>query len=202
MASSVVQMTQEIGLAERAAAGDRGAFRELVELHKERVFRIALGLTRNHHDAEDLVQDVFIRAYASLQRFRGDARLGSWLYRITVNAARDQHRRGVARRRHLTGSIEQPGLELVADGPDGDPERLAASRRIRRDIDEAVLGLTESERTIFILRHDGHLTLREIAETLGRAEGTVKNLLHRAVHKLRRRLAHYLETDSRQGGAV
>lgn len=200
MAGTVVQMADDSSLVARASSGDRGAFRQIVETHKEQVFRLALGLTRNHHDAEDLVQDVFIRAYSALDRFRGDAKIGSWLHRITINAARDRHRRGVARRLDVTGSLEQPGLELVADGPDGDPERLAASRRIRSDVDRAVLGLTEAERTIFVLRHDSHLTLKEIAATIGRAEGTVKNLLHRAVRKMRKRLAHHLVGPGRLAG--
>ncbi len=86
VAEWTMTVTDDRALVRRACEGDRSAFRQIVESHKGQVFSVALGLTRNHHDAEDLVQEVFLRAYQSLGRFRGDAQLATWLHRITVNA--------------------------------------------------------------------------------------------------------------------
>jgi RNA polymerase sigma-70 factor, ECF subfamily len=81
------------GLVERARAGDRAAFREIVETHKERLYAVALGMMRDHHDAEDAVQECFLRAYRSLATFQAGAQVGSWLYRIAVNVCLDASRR-------------------------------------------------------------------------------------------------------------
>ena len=184
----------EDDLVGRAADGNRDAFRTLVETHSGQVYRIALGLVRNHHDAEEAVQETFLRAFRGLDSFRGDAIISSWLYRIAVNASHDVGRR---RRRVPEPLPEGPaaGPEPVTDHPDHDPERWAASRLLRADIDRAVLRLSDRERTIFVLRHDAGLKLSEIAEVLGKADGTVKNLLFRAVRKLRKTLAVHLETQ-------
>ncbi len=178
-------------LIEHRARGDRETFRVIVEAEADRVYRIALGLMRDHHDAEEVVQEVFLRAYKAIDRFRGDAALSSWLYRITVNVAQDHRKRRQRWFQRLVSSDPLP--EAEERRPDGDPERLAAGSLLRSDIDRAVLALAERERTIFILRHDAGLKISEIATVLGRAEGTVKSLLHRAVRKLRTALAHHLE---------
>ena len=181
-------------LARRAAAGDRETFRMLVEAHSDQVYRIALGIVRNHHDAEEVVQETFLRAYRGLGRFRGDAAFSSWIYRIAVNAGNDLGRK--QRRRWWERPMEPnlaAGSEPVSNHPEHDPERLAASRRIRADVDRAVLDLTTREREIFVLRHDAGLKLAEIAQVIGRSEGTVKNLLFRAVRKLRRSLGNHLD---------
>ena len=188
MAETLVETTE---LIEHAAGGDREAFRAIVEAEADRVYSIALGLMRDHHDAEEVVQEAFLRAYKALDRFRGEAALSSWLYRITVNVAQDHLRR---RRRWLQRLVSSDPLpEPAEQNPGSDPERLAAGSQIRSDIDRAMFSLSDRERTIFILRHDAGLKISEIAVILGRAEGTVKSLLHRAVHKLRTDLAHHLE---------
>jgi RNA polymerase sigma-70 factor (ECF subfamily) len=194
MATVTGTLPMTTDLVEGAARGDREAFRAIVETEGDRVYRIALGLMRDHHDAEEVVQDAFVRAFRSLGRFRGDAALSSWLYRITVNVAHDHRRRRGRWRRHVDD--EPVPADAAETRPDADPERLAAAAGIRTDIDRAVLGLSERERTVFILRHDGGLKIAEIAEVLGRAEGTVKNLLFRAVRKLRAALADHLEVAS------
>ncbi len=180
-------------LVERARRGDRTAFRAIVEVHQERVYRLALGLTRNEHDAEDVVQEVFLRAYRSLDAFRGDARLSTWLYRITVNTAH-----AAARRRSVRATdplTTDDGIELpVAEGrPAANPERALESRAAGAAIRAAVSRLSEAERTVFVLRHEADLPLAEIARATGRAGGTVRNLLFRALRKLRRELAVYAD---------
>jgi RNA polymerase sigma-70 factor (ECF subfamily) len=171
----------EARLVRRAQDGDREAFREIVDSHKKNVYWLALSYTRNHHDAEDLVQEVFLRAYRSIRRFRGDAKIGSWLYRITLNGCRDWGRR---RPRHATED-DMVCAELPAEGLEADPERSAASVALRAHIDRAVTRLTARERAVFVLRHERGLSTRETADVLERAEGTVKNLLFKALNKLR-----------------
>jgi RNA polymerase sigma-70 factor (ECF subfamily) len=182
------EMTEH--LVRRAVAGDRAAFRQLVERQAPTIFRIALGLVRSHHDAEEAVQETFLRVWRALPRFRGEAGFESWVHRIAVNAAHDQLRRRGRRSREAPAA---PEAHPVTISPDPDPERQALSRRLRVDIDRAVLRLTPAEREIFVLRHDAGLSLAEVARALGRAEGTVKSLLFRAVRKLRAELAEYVE---------
>jgi RNA polymerase sigma-70 factor (ECF subfamily) len=174
-------------LVERARDGDRGAFREIVEAHQGRLYSLALGLLRDRQDAEDAVQEAFLRAYRGLKGFRGGSQLGSWLYRIAVNVCLESRRR---RRPLALGapieSAEDP--RLVEDRPEADPERRASSAGLRQAIDAAILRLSPLERAAFALRHDGGLPLLEIARVLGRAEGTIKAVLFRALRKLQREL--------------
>lgn len=173
-------------LVERARRGDRTAFQQIVESHKEQVFQLALGMTRNHHDAEDMVQEVFLKAYKSLQRFRGQAKLSSWLYRITLNTCHDARRR---RRPEEAGNLAEVGdaatLRLAEESPRADPHRRSESQQIGLRVRSALGQLTAAERSVFVLRHYNQLSTREAAEALDRAEGTVKNLLFRALRKLR-----------------
>lgn len=183
-------------LVASARRGDREAFRQIVERHQNDVYYLALGLLRNPDDAEDAVQDVFIRAYKSLARFRGDARLGTWLYRVTLNACRDQQRKArFARLQHSLGLLPDPESRWVEERADADPERLAASGRIRQDLARALDRLSPAERDTFVLRQLQELSIRETAQVTGRAEGTVKNLLFRALRKLQKELAVYREAE-------
>ena len=190
--TEAAEAMDEKELVERARQGDREAFRVLVERHQDDVFYLALGFLRNRDDAEDVVQEVFIRAYKSLDRFRGQAGLGTWLYRVTLNACRDHQRR----RRFLTlqesiGLVPRAEERWVEERAEADPERVTHAGHLRRDIARALERLTPAERSVFVLRQLQQLSIRETAEVLGRAEGTVKNLLYRALRKLQKELAVY-----------
>ncbi len=183
-------------LVERARRGGRDAFRQLVERHQDDVFYLALGLLRNRDDAEDVVQDVFIRTYKTLERFRGQARLATWLYRVTLNACRDfQRRRRFATLQESLGLVPRAESRWVEERADADPERAAASGELRREVARAVERLSPAERDVFVLRQYNQLSIRETAEITGRAEGTVKNLLFRALRKLQKELAVYREAE-------
>lgn len=158
-------MTDEQELIHKAQSGDAAAFGRLAERSKVHVFRLAYDLTGNRHDAEDLSQDVFVKAYRSLHAFRGDAKWSTWLYRITVNACHD-HRESAARR--TIGAEE----ELDEAAPQGDaanapvpPDRAAHSRILGQHIERALGGLSQRERAVFTLRHYHDLRLKEIAAT-------------------------------------
>jgi RNA polymerase sigma-70 factor, ECF subfamily len=175
-------------LITRAAAGDPAAFQALVERHRSMVYRVAFQFAGNHHDAEDIAQDVFIKVYRSLGRFRHDAQLSSWLYRIVMNACIDH------RRRHRLATVTPSGEDadealrnLAAEGPG--PEARAYAGELGQALEAAVRRLPEGQRVVFVMRHHQGLKLGEIAEALGLAEGTVKRQLHAAVHRLRRVLA-------------
>jgi len=165
-----------------AAGGDRAAFQILVERHRRMVYRVAYQFAGNHHDADDIAQEVFIKVYRSLDRFRRDAQFTSWLYRIAMNACIDH------RRRH-DGRAEDEGTQLAlasAHAVDPDPESRAYAGELGRVLRAAVDRLPPRQRLIFVMRHFEDLKLLDIARALGLAEGTVKRQLHAAVHRLRR----------------
>jgi RNA polymerase sigma-70 factor, ECF subfamily len=171
-------------LISRAAGGDLAAFQALVERHRSMVYRVAYQFAGNHHDAEDIAQEVFIKVYRSLDKFRQDAQLSSWLYRIVMNACIDH------RRRHLpAGSApfgeeaEQRLLNTVEEAPG--PEACAYAGELGQVLELEINRLPPGQRIVFVMRHHQGLKLGEIADALGLAEGTVKRQLHAAIHRLR-----------------
>ena len=169
-------------LAAAAAGGDRGAFQTLVERHRGLVYRVAYQFSGNHHDADDIAQEVFIKVYRSLGRFRQDAQFTSWLYRIAMNACIDH------RRRHAFGASSDEAETALANHPAGEPgpEARTYAGELGQALQAAIDGLPPRQRLIFAMRHFEDLKLIEIASALGLAEGTVKRQLHAAVHRLRR----------------
>ena len=176
-------------LITRAAGGDPTAFQALVERHRSMVYRVAFQFAGNHHDAEDIAQDVFIKVYRSLEKFRQDAQLTSWLYRIVMNACIDH------RRRHLPSGTaafgdeaEQKLLNTPEESPG--PEAYAYAGELGELLQAEIARLPHGQRLVFVMRHHQGLKLCEIAEALGLAEGTVKRQLHAAIHRLRHALTH------------
>lgn len=185
---------QERALVQRIQAGDSKAFRELVETHKENVYYLALDLTGNHYDAEDVSQEVFIKAYNGIGKFKGGAKLNTWLYRITMNTFIDKKRKKSLQVVKLPATDDDDELnpiDLAADGVTGNPERELAASSIDAHIQEALQSLSDQERAVFIMRHYEDMALKEISQTLEIAEGTVKSLLFRSIRKLRQRLSFY-----------
>jgi len=166
------------------------AFREIVELYKHQIYSVSLDFTGNHHDAEDVVQEVLIKVYRSLHKFRGDARLSTWLHRVTVNTCLDRRRKASV---PTTSSEEIPQYaeRFAASDPQCNPEKAAELNRMQEQIDGALSSLTPLERSVFVLRNYSGLPLKEVARVLGRSEGTVKNMLWRALRKLQKELAIY-----------
>ena len=182
----------EVELVRRLQAGEVSAFRELVESHKQRVFALAYDLTGNTQDAEDLSQEAFIKVHRSISSFRGEAKLGSWLYRIVVNLALNRRRKKAVSEMELRESFEGDGLPAPhAAAGEGSPEHATEAAFIRRDLRRALAKLSEQQRTIFVLRHDQDLPLRQIGAILKISEGTVKSQLFRALRKLQEHLAFY-----------
>jgi RNA polymerase sigma-70 factor, ECF subfamily len=168
----------------RARQGDNDAFRALVERHSRSAFRLAFRMTGNEQDAEDVVQESFLRAYRHLGRFEARADFGTWLYRIVANSAVElirvrQSRQNRARMEPIDEVAAMPASELPA------PDRLAASADIRRRVAEAMDGLSPLERAAFTLRHYEGRTTDEISRTLRLGTSAAKHAVFRAVKKLR-----------------
>jgi RNA polymerase sigma-70 factor (ECF subfamily) len=174
-------------LVARSAGGDAAAFQALVERHRSMVYRVAYQFAGNHHDAEDIAQEVFIKVYRSLDRFRQDAQMTSWLYRIVMNACIDHRRRQRPAAVAAFGDeAEQRMLNTPEETPD--PEDRAYAGELGEVLESEIARLPQGQRMVFIMRHHHGLKLSEIADALGLAEGTVKRQLHAAIHRLRGRL--------------
>ena len=184
---------------ERTLAGDRDAFRILVERHSANVFRLAYRMTGNRHDAEEVVQEAFLRAYQKLGQFAARANFGTWVYRIAANYAIDRmrQRRSEEARREAPGRTTEDGAEIapVTIFPDSapSPERLAQSRQLALHMRRALNDLTPAERTAFVMRHWGGSGIEEIAEALKSSTSAAKNTVFRSVQKLRRALEPFVE---------
>jgi len=174
-------------LIARAADGDRAAFVTLVERHRGMVYRVAFQYAGNHHDADDIAQEVFIKVHRSLGGFRRDARFTSWLYRVAMNACIDHGRRR-SPAFSLDGGDDDRPFEVAADDPG--PDQRVYAGEVREAVEAAVDRLPPQQRLIVTMRHFEGMKLTDIADALGIAEGTVKRQLHSAVHRLRRALGN------------
>ncbi|MDO4517523.1 MAG: sigma-70 family RNA polymerase sigma factor [Bacillota bacterium] len=175
-------MEDERRLIQKARAGDQTAFETLVRLHQRMVYGLALSLTRSHQDAEEITQTVFLKAWRGLDRFRGEASLSTWLYRLTRNACTDLSRQNQKRREDR--SLEDPALTALADRSPL-PQEAAEQRERRKALLTALETLPEDSRTVLLLREVEGFSYQEIAQTLGLSQGTVKSRLSRARRALR-----------------
>lgn len=169
----------EAAAVARARTGDGDAFRLLVERYGRSVFRLGYRLTGNEQDAEDVVQETFLRAYRQLERYDGRASFHTWIYRIAANYSLDLLR---ARRR-----VEVPEPERLPSGATP-ADRMVLSAEINEQLRCAMDELSARERSAFVLRHYEGLSIEEISKTLGIAESAAKQSIFRAVQKLRRSL--------------
>jgi RNA polymerase sigma-70 factor (ECF subfamily) len=168
-------------------AGDEEAFAGLVERHSRNLFRLAYRMTGNEHDAEEVVQETFLRAYRRLDQFKAQASVGTWLYSIAINCARDllQQQKKHQGHRELESPERPSALEREAAG-EPLPDRLALSAELSRQVALALRRLTSKERAALVLRHFEGLSIEEIGRTLGLRPSATKNSIFRAVRKLRR----------------
>ena len=199
-----VESTQAIAesdaiAVERTLAGDREAYRVLVERHSHNVFRLAYRMTGNRHDAEEVVQEAFLRGYQKLGQFAARSNFGTWVYRIAANYAIDRMRQ----RKSEESQREQPGrateegveMDLMSTVPDAapNPERLAQSGQLANHMRRALSELTPAERTAFVMRHWGGSGIEEIAGALKSSTSAAKNTVFRSVQKLRKALEPFVE---------
>ncbi|MFK7862946.1 MAG: RNA polymerase sigma factor [Pseudohongiellaceae bacterium] len=172
-------------LAQRAANGDRDAFQTIVEENKQRMFTVAQSVIRDAGVAEDIVQEAFIKAYRSLENFRGESKLSTWLHRITYLTAIDFQR---AQARHIKLAEPETSTETIDSSPYASSESAVDAKQLKHRLEGALTCLTDFEQSVFTLRHMQNFKLKEIAVVLDRSEGAIKNILFRAIRKLRDQL--------------
>jgi RNA polymerase sigma-70 factor, ECF subfamily len=178
-------------------AGDREAFRLLVERHTRSIYGVAYRMTGNHLDAEEIVQETFLRAYKSLQRFELRSSFATWIYRIAVNRCLD-----FLKARKMTDTVQiadDPGsgenereIQVAANNPG--PDRLLLSGEARQKITDAIRLLSPTERVAFTMRHMEGKSIEEISRTLKVRTSAAKNSVFRAVQKIRHELQPLVET--------
>ncbi|RUX92470.1 MULTISPECIES: RNA polymerase sigma factor [unclassified Mesorhizobium] len=168
----------DMHLVRRALARDGDAFRTIIKTHNQRLYRIARGVVRNDSEAEDIVQEAYVRAFAHLDAFRGDSSLATWLSRIVINEALGRLRK----RRRTVALPENPQAEIIQFplNPSDDPERTMAQRQILQLVERATDSLPDVYRTVFVARVIEGLSIEETADLLGVRPQTVKTRLHRA----------------------
>jgi RNA polymerase sigma-70 factor (ECF subfamily) len=174
-------------MVDRARDGDDEAFGVIVETYRDRLFGLALGIVRNRDTAEDVVQEAFIKAYKNLKRFRGEASIYTWLYRIAVNTAHNH-----LRKRSRTGGVDFDDVAPFIEARGLNPADSAANTELGEAIESAVSQLPPRQQEVFILHYFEQMTHREIADTLGVTEGAVKANFFHAVQKLKGALKTYV----------
>ena len=185
----------EMDLIREAQAGSRTAFDALVRQYEHQVLRLALHLTGSEHDAEDIYQEAFLKAYRYIGNFRFECSFYTWIYRIVTNLCLDQLRRRKTRREDHAIVVDRSGdeIDLLASVSDdrsfSNPGRELDRKRLGDKIQTALDKLTPRERMVFELKHYQGLRLRTIGEMLNTTEETAKNTLFRATKKLRAQLA-------------
>ncbi|HUE03876.1 MAG TPA: sigma-70 family RNA polymerase sigma factor [Bryobacteraceae bacterium] len=191
-----MELSDSVAVAQ-ARAGDSGAFRVLVERHSRHLFRLAYRMTGHQQDAEDVVQETFLRAYRQLSKFDDRASFGTWLYRIAANCALDLIR--ARKRRGSQTEAADPDapdpMQAVPD-PAPAPDRLALSAEVGREVAATLDSLSDMERTAFVLRHYEGMCIDDIGRTLGVQPNAAKHSIFRAVQKLRRALEPLVSSAS------
>ena len=178
--------SDDMQLVRRALARDGDAFRTIIKTHNQRLYRIARGVVRNDSEAEDIVQEAYVKAFAHLDAFRGDSSLATWLSRIVINEALGRLRK----RRRTVALPENPQAEIIRFplNPSDDPERTMAQRQILQLVERATDSLPDVYRTVFVARVIEGLSIEETADLLGVRPQTVKTRLHRARTLVRKAL--------------
>jgi RNA polymerase sigma-70 factor (ECF subfamily) len=201
LASTIVR-DDESALVSAAKGGDTGAFEELVNRYERKIFRLGMNITQNREDAEDVMQDAFLKSYQNLDRFQGDSRFYTWLVRIAVNEALMKLRK----RRPNQVSLDEPlkdgdGEESVFReiedwGPS--PEKKFAQVELNEILNSVIIDLDPIFRVAFLLRDVEGLSTEETAQILGISVAAVKSRLLRARLKLRQKLNKYFRRSETQ----
>ncbi len=184
----------ESHLVSLARSGDLDAFGQLYRRHAPGVYNLVLRILGNPDDAEDVKQEVFLRAHRSLDSFRGNARFSTWIYRIATNLSLDE-----LRKRKPVVSVDQlssdSSWEPVSKNTEADPERLLQRKAARDAVQAALMAMPPHYRILIVLRHIEDLSYEEIAEVVGCSVNALNVRLHRAREAFRRALAPYMSVE-------
>jgi RNA polymerase sigma-70 factor (ECF subfamily) len=190
----VFEMKEEV-LIKQAQDGDKGALKMLFEDNKKKIFYLAYQYVHNAEDAEDILQETFIKAFHSLPKydFQNGTGFSPWLYRIGINCSIDYLRRN-KRARETRGIDDFPNIP--SSSQNSDPEYSSGLKEIRERIDEFLKKLTEKQRMIFVLKHYQELSTKEIAEYMNCSEGSVKKQLFRAVGAIKKQFRDFFTENN------
>lgn len=172
-------------LVATASAGVDGSFEELVRRYQRPISAYVYRMVGDYEAALDLTQEIFIKVYGSLSRYRAEFKFSTWIYKIAHNSAVDHLRRGAGRERSLNAGIEGDGYELPIESGRLSPEQESERTERRLEIESVVRSLPSAYRELIILRHSQDLTYEEIVDVTGLPLGTVKNRLFRAREMMR-----------------
>lgn len=191
------QRVDEHALIRAAQRGDPDAFEHLVRTYDQQVLRMAFNLLHSQEDARDVYQEVFLRVYRNLSKFRFDCSFSTWLYRIVANLCLDQIRKWKVRKEESqsidTTAGEVDRFQFVPEQrADVDPQRQLLSAEVKARIEDVLEQLTPRERLVFEMRHFQGMRLRAIGESLGVTEEAAKNCLFRATQKMRAALGEFV----------
>jgi RNA polymerase sigma-70 factor, ECF subfamily len=194
--SAAAPVLSDFELVERVRAGDAVAFELIMRRHNRRLFRLARSILRSGAEAEDVVQETYVRAYASLDQFVGPHGLAAWLARIAANEALGRVRgwgRVVSLEEYLGGEDADVRRVETMTSEHPDPERMTGTSELRRLLEVAIDALPDEFRTVFVLRAVEGMSIAETAEALSIRPETVKTRLHRARHRLQQTLGARLD---------
>jgi len=192
----------ESRLVRRLKQRDEAAFREMVNTYQQQVFNLVFRMLGNREESEDLAQEVFVTVFKSIDRFRGDSKLSTWIYRIAVNHCKNRFKYLARRMHHASQTLDEVS-ERNAAGRDGgpammlqaqisEPDKVVEGMQLEEAIQREIAALDEDQRVLIILRDIQGLSYQEIASITGLAEGTVKSRLHRARMSLKDNLKRFM----------
>ena len=194
-------------LVKQYISGNQAAFLEIMERYREKIYRIARAVLRNHSDAEEITQDTFVRAHRGLARFRGDSSLATWLHSIAINLARNRYWFNFRRRQHAMVSLDSPLRDDSAStfsdllaAESATPVREAVSSEFSGLIEVCMTQLAPAHREILTLRNILHHSYEEIGAKLGITVGTVKSRIARARYNVRVILSEMCPEFARESG--
>lgn len=199
-------------LIERLKRRDEAAFNELIQLYQGRIYRLVFRMLGDRAEAEDLAQEVFITVFKSIDGFRGDSKLSTWLYRVATNHCKNRikylQRRARGKKKEFDEIAEHDALESATMNPTSPihrPDHLVEAYQKEQILKVAIAALEDDHRELIVLRDIEHMTYDQIQEITGLPQGTVKSRLHRARHALRekvKRLAEGRRSSMPPGGAT
>lgn len=189
--SALAARTHDAELTPRAAKGDERAFEQIMRLHNRLLYRTARSILKTDADAEDAVQEAYLRAWRGLSKFRADAKLSTWLVRIVINEALGRLRRRSAQIISLGPAMEpiEPQAESLDEDPDRQPEPAVMRAELRRLMEARIDQLPDAFRTVFVLRAVEEMSVEEVSTTLKLPEATVRTRFFRARTLLREGLS-------------
>lgn len=182
----------DAALVARLLRRDEQAFRALIAQYRDRLYNVGLRMLADSAEAEDLTQEVFITVFKSIDAFRGEAKLSTWLYRLTINHAKNRIKYLARRHDRKHDHIDDSHASLPAHGA-ASPDQVLERARMDVRLEQAVRRLDEDQRLLVILRDVEELSIEEIRQITGLVDGTIKSRLHRARLALRKYLEEYHE---------